>query len=204
MAQRSWRRVEPYPQRKAVPVADPGGWQPLWPKSGASRPVSRVLYGARRFPDPRVTAIPLGRSSPTASSNQPGRRPGDGSKASCLQSPLFGFAPGGACHALKRRRSGGALLPHPFTLTGLERPAVCFLWRFPWGRPRRTLSGAVSPWSPDFPLREQRPSSRLADSGIGSRRREVKVRCDLWTRGLLRLFGAGGGSHLYRGSSPTP
>jgi hypothetical protein len=30
-------------------------------------------------------------------------------------------------------------------------PAVCFLWRFPWGRPRRTLSGAVSVWSPDFP-----------------------------------------------------
>ncbi len=26
-----------------------------------------------------------------------------------------------------------------------------FLWRFPWGRPRRTLSGTVSPWSPDFP-----------------------------------------------------
>jgi len=29
--------------------------------------------------------------------------------------------------------------------------AVCFLWHFPWGRPRRTLSGTVSPWSPDFP-----------------------------------------------------
>ncbi len=29
--------------------------------------------------------------------------------------------------------------------------AVCFLWHFPWGRPRRTLSGTVYPWSPDFP-----------------------------------------------------
>ena len=39
---------------------------------------------------------------------------------------------------------------HPYPLP--KRQAVCFLWRFPWGRPRRTLSGAVSVWSPDFPL----------------------------------------------------
>ena len=49
-----------------------------------------------------------------------------------------------------RCRDGGALLPHPFTLTG--KPAVCFLWHFPWGRPRRVLPGTVLPWSPDFPL----------------------------------------------------
>ncbi len=29
--------------------------------------------------------------------------------------------------------------------------AVCFLWHFPWGRPRRPLAGTVFPWSPDFP-----------------------------------------------------
>ena len=29
--------------------------------------------------------------------------------------------------------------------------AVCFLWHFPWGRPRRALPGTVFPWSPDFP-----------------------------------------------------
>jgi len=42
-----------------------------------------------------------------------------------------------------------ALTPpfHPY----LPRQAVCFLWHFPWGRPRRTLSGTVFPWSPDFP-----------------------------------------------------
>ena len=27
-----------------------------------------------------------------------------------------------------------------------------FLWHFPWGCPRRTLSGTLIPWSPDFPL----------------------------------------------------
>ena len=70
----------------------------------------------------------------------------------------------------------GALLPHPFTLTfsvvlsrsalleaiwpAMRRhrfwKAVCFLWHFPWGRPRRTLSGAVFPWSPDFPPLQMR------------------------------------------------
>ena len=47
-------------------------------------------------------------------------------------------------------QSRGGLLPHPFTLT-TKIVAVCFLWHFPWGRPRRPLTGTVSPWSPDFP-----------------------------------------------------
>ena len=51
----------------------------------------------------RAMAIPLGRPLPAASSNQPGQRSGDGSKdfstEKRLASPLFGFAPGGACHA---------------------------------------------------------------------------------------------------------
>jgi hypothetical protein len=45
----------------------------------------------------------------------------------------------------------GALLPHPFTLAPGGPGAVCFLWHFPWGRPRRALPGTVFPWSPDFP-----------------------------------------------------
>ena len=36
---------------------------------------------------------------------------------------------------------------HPYQ----QKLAVCFLWHFPWGRPRRTLSGTLLPWSPDFP-----------------------------------------------------
>jgi hypothetical protein len=50
-----------------------------------------------------------------------------------------------------RHRGRGALLPHPFTLTCPEGRAVYFLWHFPWGHPRRPLTGTVSPWSPDFP-----------------------------------------------------
>jgi hypothetical protein len=54
------------------------------------------------------------------------------------------------CH--DRYRPRGALLPHPFTLTLPQTAqAVCFLWHFPWGRPRRVLPGTVFPWSPDFP-----------------------------------------------------
>ena len=67
-----------------------------------------------------------------------------------LVSSLFGFAPGGACRAARVTasavRSYRTLSPLP-----IRGWAVYFLWRFPWGRPRRTLSGTVSPWSPDFP-----------------------------------------------------
>ena len=75
-----------------------------------------------------------------------------------------------------RRRGRGALLPHPFTLARRVRPrpfgrgqgrAVCFLWHFPWGRPRRPLAGTVVPVEPGLSSspganRGQRPSSRLA------------------------------------------
>ena len=67
-------------------------------------------------------------------------------------SPLFGLAPGGVCRAASV--AGRAVGSYP-TVSPLPswrtRQAVCFLWHFPWGRPRRTLSGTVSPWSPDFP-----------------------------------------------------
>ena len=77
-----------------------------------------------------------------------------------LPSPLFGLAPGGVCRAPPLPVGRCALTApfHPYLPRG---PAVCFLWHYPWGRPRRTLSGAVSPWSPDFP--RSRRSGRPAD-----------------------------------------
>src|SRR4051812_30118859 len=66
--------------------------------------------------------------------------------------PLFGLAPGGVCRAASvAGRAVGSyptVSPLPSRRTGL---AVCSLWHFPWGRPRRPLTGTVSPWSPDFP-----------------------------------------------------
>jgi hypothetical protein len=74
-----------------------------------------------------------------------------------------------------RCRVRGALLPHPFTLTPDASGAVCSLWHCPWGRPRRTLSGTVSPWSPDFPprtrMRPERPPGRLIRGQMGPHRR---------------------------------
>ncbi len=136
---------------------------------GARRPVSRVLFAplARR-----ATVIPLGRASLRASRDQPGRRgernprcrPTTGGPASAV--PIRSCSRWGLpCR--HRCRSRGALLPHRFALARNAAPvpsrpwpirrngravrAVCFLWHFPWGRPRRSLTGTVLPWSPDFP-----------------------------------------------------
>ena len=67
--------------------------------------------------------------------------------------------------AVRSYRTLSTLLPRPQGAS-----AVCFLWHFPWGYPRRPLAATVFPWSPDFPLpfspRQccgwwQRPSGRL-------------------------------------------
>ena len=70
---------------------------------------------------------------------------------------LCGLAPGGVCRAGRVAaaavRSYRTLSPLP-AVAGAEAPAaraVCFLWHFPWGHPRRVLPGTVFPWSPDFP-----------------------------------------------------
>jgi hypothetical protein len=140
---------------------------------------------------PDVTAIPLGRPSPGASSNQPERqgqrmRPRSRPRAASA-SLLFGLAPGGACRAAdvaaRAVRSCRTLSPLPVRRTLRPAPwAVCFLWRFPWGRPRRTLSGAASVWSPDFPpLRSgDRPADwRNGHMGAEARRSRRKERAAL-------------------------
>ena len=118
-------------------------------------------------------AIRLGRPLPDASRDLPGRRrgnpPAGNSEESRPAAPIRSCSRWGLpCRP--RRRGRGALLPHPFTLAGGPKPwpAVCFLWHFPWGRPRRPLTGTVLPWSPDFPPPAgfpqcgRQPSGRLA------------------------------------------
>ncbi len=86
--------------------------------------------------------------------------------------PLFGLAPGGVYPANAVTGHCGALLPPRFTLTLMPggNRAVCFLWHYPWGHPRRRLAGTVFPWSPDFPppgfCARQRPSDRLDDGPL--------------------------------------
>src|SRR5690606_9639300 len=77
---------------------------------------------------------------------------------------LFGIAPGGACHA-------GAVTSPPVgsyptvSPLPLHAAAVCSLWRFPWGCPRRALPGTVASWSPDFP--RQLPAAVIRPSAQG-------------------------------------
>ncbi len=101
--------------------------------------------------------IPLGRPLPDASRNPPGRQRGSAPGRLPAHAVPIRFCSRWGLPCRPCRQGRGALLPHPFTLT--ETPssedqgasAVCSLWHFPWGRPRRTLSGTVLPWSPDFP-----------------------------------------------------
>ena len=110
---------------------------------------------------------------PRTSCNQPGRRAGKALIPFGIVPPLFGFAPGGVCLAKVCYQTRGALLPHLFTLTCLRPKASAgglFLWHFPWGCPRRTLSGTVFPWSPDFPPpRVFRHCARAAIQPTGNR-----------------------------------
>ena len=104
-----------------------------------------------------ATVIPLDRPSRDGSRDLPGPLRATTPLPSCegAQS-LFGLAPGGACHAVPVTSDAVGSYPtlSPFPLTPILRWAgeeVCFLWRYPWGRPRRALPAAMSSWSPDFP-----------------------------------------------------
>src|SRR5712691_9030260 len=175
-----------YPSTIAVKGASeiggaPGGLPPNAPYH-ASRPVSRVLYGAKQERTLRVTAIPLERRLPGVSSNLPGRPIRTSIRGFLPVPPLFGLAPGGvyraACVAAGAVRSCRTVSPLP---RDFARGGLRFLWHFPWGHPRRALSGTACPWSPDFPPRRPfgpagtavRPTDSLA---MGSRRLPVKGR----------------------------
>jgi hypothetical protein len=78
--------------------------------------------------------------------------------------PLFDLAPGGVCHAATV--TGSAVGSYPTLSTWPDRsPVDCFLWHFPWGRPRRPLTGTVVPWSPDFPRPRLRGAAAARPSG---------------------------------------
>jgi hypothetical protein len=131
--------------------------------------VSRVLSG---------TIIHLGRLSPAASSNLPGNPLGtDGGRSLATpllgalrfaRTPLFGLAPGGVYRAANCCQSRGALLPHLFTLTDpypKTKPAVYFLWHFPWTHAPQVLPGALSEGARTFLHNSKSYSDCLACSG---------------------------------------
>ena len=85
------------------------------------------------------------------------------------RTPLFGLAPGGVYRAASCYQSRGALLPHLFTLTNVK-PAVYFLWHFPWARAPQVLPGALSEGARTFLCHHKGYSDCLADSDISGSR----------------------------------
>jgi|GEM_PF-1549346 len=151
------RHTEMLPKTRGIPPSRAtGAARPHWaarPGSGVRRPVSRVLSRPVRAGDDHSSGTPvagrLARPTRAAAGNGRGRR--DRRPSAPIRSCSRWGLP---CRP--RCRGRGALLPHPFTLAGRRGrsprgPAVCSLWHFPWGRPRRALPGTVFPWSPDFP-----------------------------------------------------
>ena len=139
----------------------------LGPIERTRRPVSRVLY-------PPARPAGDGHSSGTSVAGRlvrPTRAAGAVAHPRAAPEGAGAAAPIWSCSrwglpCRPCRQGRGALLPHPFTLTAWDPAfawdagprAVCFLWHFPWGRPRRALPGTALPWSPDFPpARERNP-----------------------------------------------
>jgi uncharacterized protein YuzE len=118
---------------------------------GASRPVSRVLYG----PGPARGPERGGHSSGTDVAvrlARPTRMAGAERSRGFPLPSLFGLAPGGVCRAAPVARGAVGSCPTLSPLPGRPRGcagqpggrrAVCFLWHFPWGRPRRPFAGTV-------------------------------------------------------------
>jgi len=83
----------------------------------------------------------------------------DSGTGSPAATPLFGLAPHGVCRAPHRRRGGGALLPHRFTLAGhhedARRSVLCCTFRRV-ATPRRWR--ACCPW--EFGLSSPPPRGR--------------------------------------------
>ena len=114
--------------------------------------------------------IHLGRPLPDASGDGPGWRRENPPTDRCPSAIPISSCSRWGLPCRPRRRGRGALLPHPFTLARRDlKPgrAVCFLWHFPWGRPRRALPGTVFPWSPDFPhlLEKTQENAAIQPSG---------------------------------------
>ena len=141
--------------------------------SGGAAICRATSQRTRRCGDDHSSGTPVARrlARPTRTAARK-MRPPVAPEGSAGQQSLFGLAPGGVCRAASVAeaavRSYRTLSPLP----PVAGAAVCFLWHFPWGRPRRTLSGTVSSVEPGLSSAgspRQRPSGPLApDRDVGS------------------------------------
>jgi len=164
-------------------------------RQGASRPVSRVLYGLRALRRGNVAAIHLGRPLPDASRNLPGRRAGNSPRGSPLAPPLFGLAPGGVYRAASvTGRAVGSyptLSPLPHKMRGGLLSVALSLGLPPPAVSRHRVSmepGLSSPAA--FRHHGVRPPGRLADAykGIPQPKGNRKAAATLSLKGRARRY----------------
>ena len=145
----------------------------------ARRPVSRVLSLPFDRGRPFLWDAPRGAphaTNPGDRAEMPSRHRGGFSPAPAAGRPYSVLLPVG--FALPPLLPGArCALAAPFRPcrrgTGVLALAVCFLWHFPWGRPRRPLAGTAFPWSPDFPPSGLPPTAVVRPSGV------AQMRCDV-------------------------
>jgi hypothetical protein len=129
------------------------------------RAISRVLSR---------TIIHLGQLSPTASSNLPGSPLGTGGTTEAAYSPIWSCSGRGLpCHELLPVARCALTAPfHPYR----PRPAVYFLWHFPWTHAPQVLPGALSEGARTFLHNSKSYSDCQAHSGISGRQVYRKMR----------------------------
>ncbi len=172
------------PQRRVRGSEDEGD-------ENASRPISRVLYGPcpqrqKRGGHSSWTHVAMRLTQPTRMT-----RLETAPKVALRAIPIRSCSRLGLpCRSCCQARGG--LLPHPFTLTSLEparRPVaevVCFLWHFPWGRPRRPLAGTVFPGARTFLSRDLSVLAAAAARPAGSALKDDRQRKASLPRELRR------------------
>ena len=137
----------------------PGGFSSGPSHLGISRPVSRVLYGGIA---PTWQPFLWGARCRAPQAANPSGKSEDGSRFPECHSYLALLPMGFALPPLLPATRCALTAPfHPYL--DPKTAAVSSLWHFPWGRPRRALSGTVSPWSPDFPRRFRDAAARPTD-----------------------------------------
>jgi hypothetical protein len=167
-------------------------------KPGSVRPAAQTA---------NVTAIPLVRRLPGASSNLPERLARTDLKLAPQRHSYSVLLPVGFAVPFPSLETRCALTApfHPYRDQNTTQPRRSVLCgtvpeaslRLRGGNPRRTLSGTVRPWSPDFPPRPpfgigaERPSGRLTGIAMGLRGFCVKA---AGSRALNRpLYASGAG-----------
>ena len=165
------------------PAEPPLTYQPTC-KPGSVRPAAHAA---------NVTAILLLRRLPGASSNLPERLARTDPRLAPQRRSYSVLLPVGFAVPFPSLETRCALTApfHPYRGQNATQPRRSVLCgtvpeaypRLRGNTPRRTLSGTVRPWSPDFPPRPpfgigaERPSGRLTGIAMGLRGRRVKTAC---------------------------